>query len=519
MSDSSSSTLPPLVPELYRWQSIGSDGRQVQRRSVGAEAIVGLEDMNRRALYDLYIATSLRNVAPASTCLTLRNLKDMFELALLDARFEHPECACTVSWDNEVPAIITYESPESNEPARAWAKDCVHVRPTAKSALDLWSEMEEGRAAANDNTPSKPIELFLLSDVPTDSTPIPQGAAVDILFHSNHLFWDGIGCRKFIGDLFRLVGNYVDCSAGFETQKIQWGQEIKNLSPEVVDSLKLDVNTLGREFDDKCTEYTSTLVANYKSRGLKFQPGLALPRCVIHKLSAEDSIAIIKAIKTRLGPGFTISHLTQAAIILALLDHLKPTDLSDDEVFISPTSVDGRRWLREEITKNYYAMCQTAAVVRVENLKSIAVSHNDEKELQVRALESACRDIKKSYSQWLESPFLQALGLRVHNFEARYLHAKPVPFEGEANPLFISDGINERFIPREIKRNSTGENIMSVESVDFVVNQSLPYLAIRLDSWRDASTLNIIYNDANYTEAEVQKYLQSIVEFMLAFKL
>nr|3FOT_A Chain A, 15-O-acetyltransferase [Fusarium sporotrichioides]3FP0_A Chain A, 15-O-acetyltransferase [Fusarium sporotrichioides] len=519
MSASSSSALPPLVPALYRWKSTGSSGRQVQRRCVGAEAIVGLEEKNRRALYDLYIATSLRNIAPASTLLTLQNLKEMFELALLDARFEHPECACTVSWDDEVPAIITYESPESNESARDWARGCIHVQPTAKSALDLWSEMEEGRAAANDNTPSKSIELFLLSDVSTDSTPIPQDATVEILFHSNHLFWDGIGCRKFVGDLFRLVGSYIGRSDSREMKKIQWGQEIKNLSPPVVDSLKLDINTLGSEFDDKCTEYTSALVANYKSRGMKFQPGLALPRCVIHKLSADESIDIVKAVKTRLGPGFTISHLTQAAIVLALLDHLKPNDLSDDEVFISPTSVDGRRWLREDIASNFYAMCQTAAVVRIENLKSITVSHKDEKELQVRALESACRNIKKSYRQWLENPFLQALGLRVHNFEASYLHAKPIPFEGEANPLFISDGINERFIPHEIKQTATGENVLSVESIDFVVNQSLPYLAIRLDSWRDASTLNIIYNDANYTEAEVQKYLQSIVEFMLAFRL
>ncbi|KAK6715370.1 trichothecene 15-O-acetyltransferase [Fusarium graminearum] len=155
---------------------------------------------------------------------------------------------------------------------------------------------------------------------------------------------------------------------------------------------------------------------------MKFRPGLGLPRCSIYKLSAEDSIAIIKAVKTRLGPGYTISQLTQAAIILALLDHLKPTDLSDDEFFISPTSVDGRKWMREDIASNYYAMCQTAAVVRVENLKSIAVSHNDEKEIQVKALEKACRDIKKSYDQWLGNPFLEALGLRVHNFEANYLH-------------------------------------------------------------------------------------------------
>ncbi|KAI1070317.1 hypothetical protein LB507_010384 [Fusarium sp. FIESC RH6] len=513
------SSLPPLVPEKYRWTSTRFDPGHVQRRCVGAEAIVGLESKNRKALYDLYIATSLRNVAPVSMSLTLRRLKEMFELALLEARFERPEAACTASWDEEVAAIIKYQAPESDESAQEWARDCVHVMPIPMNAFNLWSELEEARAASSNDTPSKSIEIFIIADVPTQRSPIPQDMTVEVLFHTNHLFWDGIGCRKFIGDIFRLLGNYVDVNDEIGTKTFPWGDEIKNLNPPILDSLMLDVTTLGEEFDNKCTEYTNALVANYKSRGLKFQPGLGLPRCVIHKFSAEDSIAIVKAVKTRLGPGHTISHLTQTAIILALLDTLKPTDLTDDEAFISPTSVDGRRWMRPDIAKNFYAMCQTAAVVRVEKLKSIAVSHQDDKDVQVKALESASRDVKTSYDQWLKNPFQEALGLRVHNFEANYLHSKPIPFDGEANPLFISDGINDRFIPHEIKSASTGEELFSVESIDFLVNQSLPYLAIRLDSWKDASTLNIIYNDANYTEAEVRDYLNNIVEFMMVFKL
>ena len=85
--------------------------------------------------------------------------------------------------------------------------------------------------------------------------------------------------------------------------------------------------------------------------------------------------------------------------------------------------MDGRRWMRSDIAKNFYAMCQTAAVVRVERLKSIAVSHQDDKDVQVKALESASRDVKTSYDQWLKNPFQEALGLRVHNFEANYLHS------------------------------------------------------------------------------------------------
>lgn len=157
------------------------------------------------------------------------------------------------------------------------------------------------------------------------------------------------------------------------------------------------------------------------SRGLPFTPGLGLPRCELQTLSAENSKAIIKAVKTRLGPAFTITHLTQAAILLALLDTIRPTDLTDDEVYVTPTSVDGRRWMRTEVASQFYAMCQTAAVVRVRNLQAIHVSHQDDPEVQVQALERACREVKASYAQWLKNPYQQALGLRVHNFEANFL--------------------------------------------------------------------------------------------------
>ncbi|KAJ4145119.1 hypothetical protein LMH87_003978 [Akanthomyces muscarius] len=502
MTVPSATELPALAPKAHRWEKSNTNEHSIQRRSVGAEAIVGLEGQNRKGQYDLYMVATLETVVPvtSATVLTLAHLKEKFELALLAARFQHPECAATVSWDEHVSAIISYQPPKDNEAALAWAKDCIHIQPTTRSAYDVWGELEMERSANNVIIPSKSFEVFLLANVLHQDARIPAGAAVDVLIHTNHLFWDGISCL------------------GQSAPKFNWGQEVKNLCPPILDSLSIDVETLGAEFDNKCKEYTSALVGNYSSRGLPFTPGLGLPRCELLTLSAENSKSVIKNIKTRLGPEFTITHLTQAAILLALLDTLKPTDLTDDEVFVTPTSVDGRRWMRPEVANSFYSMCQTAAVVRVENLKSIHVSHEDSSETQVKALERACRDVKASYDQWLKNPYQQALGLRVHNFEASYLQANPIPFQKkEANPLFISDGINERFLPRDIVSSATAETIFTVERFSFLVNQMLPYLAIRLDSWKDASTVSIIYNEANYTKAVVQAFLKSITDFILVF--
>ncbi|PQK09681.1 hypothetical protein BB8028_0002g00050 [Beauveria bassiana] len=513
--------LPPLTPEAHRWQTVKTNPRRVQRRSVGAEAIVGLEAQNSKGQYDLYMVATLQSSVTStasSTVLTLSHLKEKFELALLTARFQHPECAATVLWDDQVPAIISYEAPESDKVALAWAKNCVHVRLTVKSAYDVWAELEEERSASNCTTPSKSFELFLIANIEHQDAEIPARACVDVLIHSNHLFWDGISSRMFVGELFRSLNDLLGGPTGQQPPKFDWGEEVQNLSPAIFDCLRLDVEALGTEFDDKCKEYTAALVGNYGSRGLPFTPGLGFPRCELITLSAEKSKAIIKTIKTRLGPEYTITHLAQAAIVLALLDTLKPDDLTDDEFFVTPTSVDGRRWMEKEVANRFHPMCQTAAVVRVDHLKSIHVSHEDTKETQVEALEHACRDVKASYDRWLKNPYQLALGLRVHNFEANYLKANPVPFQkGAANPLFISDGVNERFLPRDITCGATGETLFTIEKFVFLVNQILPYLGVRLDSWRDASTVSIIYNEAHYTQAVVQAFLKSVIDFMLAF--
>ena len=265
MTVPSATELPALAPKAHRWEKSNTNEHGIQRRSVGAEAIVGLEGHNRRGQYDLYMVATLETVIPitSATVLTLAHLKEKFELALLAARFQHPECAATVSWDEHVSAIISYQPPKNNVAALAWAKDCIHIQPTAKSAYDVWGELEMERSANNVIIPSKSFEVFLLANVPHQDARIPAGAAVDVLIHTNHLFWDGISCRMFVGDLLRSLRDFLSLPVGQSAPKLNWGQEVKNLCPPILDSLSIDVETLGTEFDNKCKEYTSALVGNY----------------------------------------------------------------------------------------------------------------------------------------------------------------------------------------------------------------------------------------------------------------
>ena len=42
--------------------------------------------------------------------------------------------------------------------------------------------------------------------------------------------------------------------------------------------------------------------------------------------------------------------------------------------------------------------------------------------------------------------------------------------------MFISDGVNDRFIPGDVVSVATGEKLMSVNSVAFLLDQYLPFM-------------------------------------------
>nr|G0KYB1.1 RecName: Full=Trichothecene O-acetyltransferase TRI3; AltName: Full=Trichothecene biosynthesis cluster protein 3 [Trichoderma arundinaceum]CAY87361.1 putative trichothecene 15-O-acetyltransferase [Trichoderma arundinaceum] len=511
--------LPKLSPEKHRWEKSNVDPRVLQRRGIGSEAIVGMERSNRRGQYDLYLLATLRTAhVSTSTPLSLLYLKEKLELALLVMRFEHPECACTVTWDDQVPPIIQYASPQNDEEALMWAKSSVHIRTTSQTGFDVRYEIEGKRQDLDQDNmePSRPIVIYLISNVTNGDAQLTSGATVDVLLHMNHLFWDGISARMFTGDLFRELNKLINSNEQ-ELPKLQWGTEASNLSAPVLDALKINIEELREEFEAASNQFVKALYENYGGWGLEFKSGLGLPRTDIHTSTATESKAIINGVKTRLGPQYTISHLAQAAVVIAMLEIIQPPNLTDKDIFVSPMPVNGRRWLKDGLADHHYSICETGAVIRIENIKSLVLNNNNDKGYRPRCDEKKPgEDVKKSFDQWLGNPYQLALGLAVHTLEASFLTANPMPFDKVAAPFFISDGRNEQFIPASIT-TTTGEILMTIDNFVFFLNQCLPYLAIRLESWKDASTLSVCYNKANYSQEEATKFLKCVAKYMLIF--
>ena len=129
------------------------------------------------------------------------------------------------------------------------------------------------------------------------------------------------------------------------------------------------------------------------SWGLKFKLEAGTPRIIIHTFTVPESETIIRAVKSRLGPTYTISHLGHAAVVLALLKSSPPShDIPDSQSF----------------------------TMTLGNIKSFKVDDND-KDAVVEALERGCKIAKESYDQWLSNPFQLALGISKDNFTASFL--------------------------------------------------------------------------------------------------
>ncbi|ERF71078.1 hypothetical protein EPUS_07750 [Endocarpon pusillum Z07020] len=503
--------VPPLAPETYRWEKSKTDPRVLQRRANGAEVLVGIRDNNIKGQYDLYLMTTLRiNNLSTATALSLSSLKEKLQPALLEIRFKHPEIACTVLWDNQVAPVIQYTPPENSKDAHTWAHNTVHILATSKTGVDARTEVEQRRRLVG-SQPAKPVSIYIVADVANEDTPLTPGTVVDVLMHMNHLYWDGISVRMFAGDLLRSLSQNLGVEQ--KPSQYQWGEEIANLGVPVLDALDIDIGSLGDDFNTARDDNVRF------SWGLRCRAKTGTPRTIFHTFTVPESETMIRAVKSRLGPKYTISHLGHAATVLALLKANPPSnDIPDSQSLIMPIPVNGRRWLRDDHARDYYGMCQTGAVIKIKNIKFFMVDGND-RDAVVEALERGCKLVKEAYDHWMSKPFLLALGISKDNFIASYLTSpkESVPFGGMAHAIFVSDGMNDRFIPGDVTSAATGEKLMSVENVSFFLNKYLPSMSFRLDSWKGASTLSLCYNDGSYTAEEATTWLQYLATYMLAF--
>ncbi|KAF5865509.1 trichothecene 15-O-acetyltransferase [Aspergillus alliaceus] len=504
--------LPPLSPEAYRWERSSADPLILQRRGNGAETTSGTKERNAKGDIDIWTLIILHvHDIPTTSTLSLVTLEEKLQAALLDIRFEHPEVACTALWDNHLGPLYQYVPPKDSEDALAWAQEAIQVRATSQTGNDIRLEIEKQRKVDGTGA-TKSVTIYAVADVADKNVPLIPGTSLEILIHMNHLYWDGKAVRLFAGDLVRKLSQ--DLSS--KQKQYKWGEEVGNLSVPVLDAMNLDMCSLDGSFDMAQEKYARGLLRTQSSWGLKFKLGEGTPCAIFHNFTVTESKAIISALKRRFGPKYTITHLGQAAVVLALLKANPPPDyVFGGQSFITVPPVDGRRWLRENHVKDYYGICLTGAVIEFEDIGSLMVDEND-KDAVIEALGAGCRITKEAYDRWMSNPFQLPLGVSMYNFLATSMSSNQAPMPTVAGPLFVSDGLNDHLVPGDIVSPTTGEKLISLDRVNVFHNQYLPYILLRLESWKGASTLSLCYNDACYNASEATAFLDDVVGYMMA---
>jgi hypothetical protein len=145
-----------------------------------------------------------------------------------------------------------------------------------------------------------------------------------------------------------------------------------------------------------------------------------LPATTVLQIPLVECQSVIHGVRIRLGPGYTITHVAHAAILLALLktNPISQEDYKNNSV-VMPLPVNGRRYLREEFADNQYGSCQAGAVVVFDRLEQFAIDFEDKDAV----LNGLIKGTRSSYDYWLNKPFLLPLGLAKDNFISPMLEA------------------------------------------------------------------------------------------------
>jgi hypothetical protein len=238
-----------VEPSKYRWEPVSDASGSVQRRGNGTENLVGLQKENAKGQYDFHILVKTELYQSTS----LASLKKRLIPGLMKQRFQHPNIACRALWDNQSNLLIRYTPLINDLEAVRWAQESIELRATPQSGHDIRREIVTQRKVIDKS--SRSFTVYMLGNVANEDESLPSGSELEFLIHFNHIFWDGISARQFVGNVLRDLG-HID-----EHTQYEWGKEVKHLSMPLLDALKINTETLGNDYGDSLEEFLTSMFA------------------------------------------------------------------------------------------------------------------------------------------------------------------------------------------------------------------------------------------------------------------
>lgn len=156
--------------------------------------------------------------------------------------------------------------------------------------------------------------------------------------------------------------------------------------------------------------------------------GEGIPQTLFHTFSKEVSQSITASVKTVLGPGQTITHLAQAAVLLALVNANPPhgDDVPEKVLYLCPSPINARRLMREPFAsgeKQYFPISQCNGAIVYENIRDYVQPPGHESEAKTRELlVKGAKVAQKDYARCLNRPNQAAISIPVMELVATMIH-------------------------------------------------------------------------------------------------
>ena len=118
------------------------------------------------------------------------------------------------------------------------------------------------------------------------------------------------------------------------------------------------------------------------------------------EFSLEQSKAILRSVKTEIGPEASVTQLGHAAMAMTLLKFKAPEEgASEGDRFVSPLFMSGRRYLNPERPKSKYhvLMCRAIGAIEFREADRYIPLESDSRDKIRIKLKKACEEAVRSY--------------------------------------------------------------------------------------------------------------------------
>ena len=153
---------------------------------------------------------------------------------------------------------------------------------------------------------------------------------------------------------------------------------------------------------------------------MKIQPGQEYtPKSIQNVFSVDQSKAILRSVKSEIGPAASVTHLGHAAMAMTVLKFKPAEDRpSNSDRFVSPLFMSGRRYLDPSRPKStdHVPICRAVGAIEFRKVERYLLSGNDSEAGVRQKLRIACEEARRSYQAIREQKSLLTESFAVAEF-------------------------------------------------------------------------------------------------------